>query len=195
MSDTVDLERRRFLVRATTLVGGVGAVCATAPFIQSWFPSDKAQALGAPIEIDVSKLEPGAQITYAWRGKPVWIIRRTQAVLDKLESLNSLLRDPASLEEAQQPKYAQNRYRSIKPEYLVLVGLCTHLGCVPTYRPDIGGIDAEWPGGFFCPCHGSKYDLAGRVYKGVPAPFNLIVPPHKYVSEKVILIGQDQESA
>lgn len=195
MSDTVDLERRRFLVRATTLVGGVGAVCAAAPFIQSWFPSDKAQALGAPIEIDVSKLEAGAQITYAWRGKPVWIIHRPQAVLDKLESLNTLLRDPESLDESQQPKYAQNRYRSIKSEYLVLVGLCTHLGCVPTYRPDIGGIDAEWPGGFFCPCHGSKYDLAGRVYKGVPAPSNLIVPPHKYVSEKVILIGQDQETA
>ena len=193
-SSEVDLDRRRFLTTATTVVGGIGAACAAVPFIESWLPSARAQALGAPVEIDLSKLEEGAQLTVEWRGQPVWIIRRSQAMLDSLASLNGLLRDPDSAE-AQQPEYAQNAHRSIKPEYLVLVGLCTHLGCVPTYRPDIGGIDAHWPGGFYCPCHGSKYDLAGRVYKGVPAPTNLVVPPYHYLSENVILIGQEGSAA
>lgn len=190
----VDLNRRRFLTTATAVVGGIGAACATAPFIQSWLPSARAQAMGAPVEVDVSKLDEGGQLTVEWRGQPIWIIRRTSAMVDGLKALDGFLRDPNSADD-QQPTYAQNEYRSIKPEYLVLVGICTHLGCVPTYRPDIGGIDADWPGGFYCPCHGSKYDLAGRVYKGVPAPSNLIVPPYRYVSDSVILIGVDGEAA
>lgn len=192
--DKVDTSRRRFLTAATSVLGGVGVAYAAAPFIGSWLPSAKAQALGAPVKIDVSKLDPGAQLTIEWRGTPVWVIRRTQEMLDKLKSLDNLLRDPSS-EHDQQPSYAQNEYRSRKPEYLVLVGLCTHLGCVPMYRPDIGSIDPSWPGGFFCPCHGSKYDLAGRVYKGVPAPTNMVVPPYRYLNDTVIEVGQDEKAA
>lgn len=193
-SEKVDLERRRFLTAATSVVGGVGAAFAAAPFVASWFPSTKAKALGAPVEIDISKLEPGAQLTQAWRGKPIWVIRRSEAALESLKKMDGKLRDPNS-DEPQQPEYAKNEHRSIKPEYLVLVGLCTHLGCVPTYRPDIGGIDKEWLGGFFCPCHGSKYDMAGRVYKGVPAPTNLPVPPHQYLNDTLLLIGEDGGAA
>ncbi len=189
----VDLERRRFLTKATMVLGSVGAACAAVPFVKSWLPSARAQAMGAPIEIDLSKLEEGAQLTVEWRGQPVWVIRRSAKMLEGLKALEGLLRDPQS-KEPQQPEYAQNAYRSVKPEYLVLVGLCTHLGCVPTYRPDIGGIDADWPGGFYCPCHGSKYDLAGRVYKGVPAPTNLPVPPYRYLDDSLIVIGQDGEA-
>ena len=188
MSETIDKNRRKFLLAATTALGGVGVAFAAAPFVVSWMPSVRTLALEGPVEVDISKLEEGAQLTVEWRGQPVWIIRRTKPELDKLASLNPILRDPFS-EEAQQPSYAKNAYRSIKAEYLVLVGLCTHLGCVPTYRPDLGSIDAQWPGGFFCPCHGSKFDLAGRVFKGVPAPLNLVVPPYAYTQDKVILIG------
>ncbi len=190
-SGGIDTKRRKFLRRATTVVSGIGAAYVAAPFLASWLPSEKAKALGAPVEVDVSKLEMGAQITVPWRGQPVWIVRRPQKVIDNLSSLNSLLRDPNS-DRPQQPEYAQNIYRSIKPEFLVLVGLCTHLGCVPTYRPDLGGIGADWPGGFYCPCHGSKFDLAGRVYHGVPAPSNLVVPPHMYLSDNLLLIGADE---
>lgn len=195
MSKEVDESRRRFLTVATTVVGGVGAAMAAAPFISSWKPSAKAQALGAPVEVDVSRLELGAQVTVAWRGQPIWVVRRSQEMLDMLPSLDEQLRDPYSDENDQQPAYAKNISRSIRPEYLVLIGLCTHLGCVPTYRPDIGGVGADWPGGFYCPCHGSKYDLAGRVYKGVPAPTNLIVPPHTYVSDSIILVGEDHQES
>jgi ubiquinol-cytochrome c reductase iron-sulfur subunit len=191
--DEIDLGRRRFLTTATTVIGGIGAACVATPFVVSWLPSARAQALGAPIEVDISKLEPGAQITVEWRGQPVWVINRTEQMLSTLDTLVDQLRDPNSDVE-QQPNYAKNLHRSIKPEYFVAVGLCTHLGCVPTYRPDMGGIDAAWPGGFYCPCHGSKYDLAGRVYKGVPAPTNLPIPPHRYLSDKVILIGENSEA-
>lgn len=191
--DKINSDRRRFLTAASTVLGGIGAAFAATPFIASWMPSERAKALGAPIEADLSKLEPGAQLTVEWRGQPVWIIRRPADVLANLPKLNDQLRDPLSAE-AQQPTYAQNIFRSIKEEFLILVGLCTHLGCVPTYRPDIGGIGASWPGGFFCPCHGSKFDLAGRVYKGVPAPLNLMVPPHRYLSDKVIVIGEDEKA-
>lgn len=169
-------------------------MCAVVPFVGSWLPSAKAQAMGAPIEVDISKLEPGAQLTVEWRGQPIWIINRTPETIKQLNKLDNQLRDPES-KENQQPTYAKNLYRSIKENYLVLVGLCTHLGCVPTYRPDFGGVEPNWPGGFFCPCHGSKFDLAGRVFKGVPAPLNLLVPPYKFISDTVIMIGQDEKAA
>ena len=175
--DKVDRSRRRFLTAATSVIGGVGVAYAAAPFIGSWFPSAKAQALGAPVTIDISKVEPGAQLTVEWRGQPVWVVRRSKAVIDRLDTIDSMLRDPHS-EMDQQPAYAKNEYRSVKPEYLVLIGICTHLGCVPTYRPELGSVQPDWPGGFFCPCHGSKFDMAGRVFKGVPAPLNLVVPPY-----------------
>lgn len=192
--DKVDMGRRRFLTATTSVIGGIGAACVAAPFIGSWFPSARAKALGAPTKIDISKLEPGAQLTVEWRGQPIWVINRTKAMLEKLPQLDKLLRDPESAHD-QQPAYAKNEYRSIKPEYLVLVGLCTHLGCVPMYRPDVGSVEPSWPGGFFCPCHGSKFDLAGRVFKGVPAPLNLVVPPYRYESETVLLIGVDEKAA
>lgn len=191
----INVERRRFLTTLTSVVGGVGAACAAVPFIGSWLPSARAQAMGAPIEVDISKLESGQQLTVEWRGQPIWIINRTPETVKKLPSLDSLLRDPDSNDTEQQPSYAKNIHRSIKDQYLVLVGLCTHLGCVPTYRPDIGGVEPNWPGGFFCPCHGSKFDLAGRVFKGVPAPVNLLVPPYKFMSDTVLLIGQDEKAA
>jgi ubiquinol-cytochrome c reductase iron-sulfur subunit len=192
--DKIDTGRRRFLTTATTVIGGIGAVYAAAPFICSWFPSVRAQAMGAPVEIDISKLEPGAQLTVEWRGKPIWVVRRTEPVLKRLKTETKFLLDPNSTE-LQQPSYAKNFYRSIKEEYLVLVGICTHLGCVPLYRPEIGSVEPSWQGGFFCPCHGSKFDLAGRVYKGVPAPKNLEVPPYKFLSNSVILVGEDQKAA
>ena len=188
----VDLKRRRILVTATSAVGAVGVGFAAVPFLASWNPSARAKAAGAPAEADISKLEPGQLVRVKWRGKPVWVIRRTDKNLQDLESLNGKLADPNS-EVPQQPEYCQNAYRSIKPEYMVAVGICTHLGCSPTYRPDVAPADLgpEWKGGFFCPCHGSTFDLAGRVFSGVPAPTNLVVPPHKYVSDTQILIGVD----
>jgi ubiquinol-cytochrome c reductase iron-sulfur subunit len=188
----VDLKRRRMLVTATSAVGAVGAGFAAVPFLASWNPSARAKAAGAPAEADISKLEPGQLLRVKWRGKPVWVIRRTEKNLQDLESLNDQLADPAS-EVPQQPEYCQNAVRSIKPEYMVAVGICTHLGCSPTYRPDVAPADlgSAWKGGFFCPCHGSRFDLAGRVYSGVPAPTNLVVPPHQYVSDTQILIGVD----
>ncbi len=187
----VNRSRRRFLTAATTVIGGIGAAYMAVPLIGSWEPSARAQAAGAPVEVDISKIEEGQQVTVEWRSKPVWIVRRTQAMLDTLPTLKSRLRDPNSLVETQQPTYCQNIYRSIKPEYLVAVGICTHLGCVPTYRPDPGSLAVDWPGGFYCPCHGSQFDLSGRVFKGVPAPTNLEIPPYHYVSDTVILVGED----
>lgn len=195
--DGVDIGRRRFLTGATTVVGAVGTVFAAVPFVVSLQPSERAKAIGAPVEQDISKLEPGAKLTVKWRGKPVWIVRRTPEMLDTLDAVEDKLRDPESNVEDQQPGYARNEHRSIKPEYLVLVGLCTHLGCSPTYRPEVAPDDLgpQWKGGFFCPCHGSRFDLAGRVYAGVPAPTNLVVPPYKYLSDTRIIIGVDQETA
>ncbi len=190
--DNTNSGRRRFLTAATSVVGAVGMGFVLVPFISSMQPSAKARAAGAPVRADISKLESGQMIRVKWRGKPVWLVRRTEKMLEVLPTLDTTLRDPESLESIQ-PPYAQNEYRSIKPELLVTVGICTHLGCSPTYRPDVGAADlgADWEGGFFCPCHGSKFDLAGRVYKGVPAPTNLVIPPHSYLSDTELLIGQD----
>jgi ubiquinol-cytochrome c reductase iron-sulfur subunit len=194
--DNTNSGRRRFLTAATTVVGAVGMGFVLVPFISSMQPSAKARAAGAPVRADISKLEPGQMIRVKWRGKPVWLVRRTEKMLEVLPTLDATLEDPESLESIQ-PPYAQNEFRSIKPEYLVTVGICTHLGCSPTYRPDVGAADlgADWEGGFFCPCHGSKFDLAGRVYKGVPAPTNLVIPPHVYLSETELVIGDDGEAA
>lgn len=191
--ESVDEQRRRFLLASTGVLGGVGAMCALTPFVSSWMPSAKAQAEGAPVQVDLSKIEPGQQVTVPWRGKPVWIIRRTSDMLKQLENEDKdRLRDPESLVD-QQPKYAKNKFRSINPEYLVLVGVCTHLGCSPKYKPFEKELGPDWPGGFYCPCHGSLFDLAGRVFKGVPAPINLEVPPYRYISEHVIVIGEDEK--
>ena len=191
----VDTGRRRFLTAATAVVGGAGAVAVAVPFIKSWNPSAKAKAAGAPVEVNISKVEPGQLIRVEWRGKPVWVVRRTEAVLNNLKTLDSQLRDPAS-EEMQQPEYATNPARSIKPEFFIAVGICTHLGCSPTYLPDSFGEQVEGvTSGFFCPCHGSKFDMAGRVFQGVPAPLNLVIPPHKYVDDANIIIGVDTGAA
>lgn len=191
-----DPSRRRFLTAATTVVGAVGAAFVAVPFVTSMLPSDKAKAAGAPVEADISKLEPGQMIRVQWRGKPVWVVSRTPAMVEALPGLNDQLRDPES-NESEQPEYTRNAQRSIKPEVLVLVGICTHLGCSPSFRPEVAPADLgpDWKGGFFCPCHGSTFDLAGRVYRGVPAPLNLVVPPHRYVSNTVILVGEDEGAA
>ena len=196
-SDGANQSRRRFLTGATCVVGGAGVVGAAVPFVASWNSSAKAKAAGAPVKVNISKLEPGARLVVEWRGKPVYIIRRTEESLASLEKLESGLRDPES-QESKQPEYVDSKNRASKSEILVLVGLCTHLGCAPMYRPEVGAADLggdEWLGGFFCPCHGSKFDLAGRVYQGVPAPLNLEVPPHNYESDDVLVIGIDQEVA
>lgn len=194
-NDGINQGRRRFLTGATCVVGAAGVVGAVVPFVGSWNPSAKAKAAGAPVKANISKIEPGQMVTVEWRGKPVYIVRRTQQALDNLEGREEI-RDPSS-ENSTQPAYVDPQHRAIKEEYLVLVGLCTHLGCAPMFRPDVGAQDlggAEWLGGFFCPCHGSKFDLAGRVYKGVPAPTNLEVPPYSYESDGVVVIGVDQEA-
>lgn len=190
-NDVVDSERRRFLVATTSVLGGIGALCALTPFVVSWLPSAKAQADGAPVQVDLSKLEPGEQAVVEWRGKPVWIIRRTTEMLQQISKNTSLLRDPHSLT-PQQPHYAKNEYRSINPEYLVLIGICTHLGCSPKYKPNLTELGPNWPGGFFCPCHGSTFDLSGRVFKDVPAPINLEVPPYYFIDKHTIVIGEDK---
>jgi len=189
----VDKKRRRFLTAATSVVGGVGIAFAAVPFITAMKPSARAQAAGAPVEADISKLEPGQRMIVEWRGKPVWIVRRTEESLKTLEELKGILRDPDSNENLQ-PEYAKNDTRAIKPEYFVVVGICTHLGCSPSYikSTDPHNLGNDWKGGFFCPCHGSRFDLAGRVYAGVPAPLNLEVPPHNYLSETRVQIGVDQ---
>ena len=191
-NEGVDAGRRRFLTLTTVAVGGVGVGAAAWPFLASLKPSERAKALGAPITVDISKVEAGQKLTVPWRGKPVWIIRRTPDMLASLPKVDGFLRDPKS-EEPQQPEYAKNENRSIKPEWLVMVGSCTHLGCSPTFRPDhpAPDVDANWEGGFYCPCHGSKFDLSGRVYQGVPAPLNLVVPPHRYKDDNTIVIGED----
>ncbi len=188
-SDDVDNNRRRFLTAATVVVGAVGAVAVAVPFVKSWSPSARARSAGAPVEAAIGKLEAGQQIIVKWQGKPVWIVRRDEKALATLTNPNLIdsLRDVDS-EESIQPEYARNSFRSIKPEYLIMVGICTHLGCSPTYRPE---ITSDFQGGFFCPCHGSKFDFSGRVYAGVPAPTNLTIPPHHYINDDVVLIGED----
>lgn len=191
----VDRSRRRFLLAASTALGGAAAVAVASPFVMSMLPSQRAKAAGAPVEADISKVEPGMMISVGWRGKPVWVVNRTPAMLAQLPKNAPRLRDPRS-EEAQQPSYCRNETRSIKPEYLVAIGICTHLGCSPTFRPEVGPADIgpDWPGGFLCPCHGSRFDLAARVFQNVPAPLNLEIPPHQYLSDTRILIGQDKET-
>ncbi|WP_066015251.1 ubiquinol-cytochrome c reductase iron-sulfur subunit [Endozoicomonas atrinae] len=197
MSDNgVNKGRRRFLVAATSVVGAAGAVGVATPFLKSWNPSAKAKAAGAPVKVNLSKLEPGQQVVYEWRGKPVFVLRRTKDMLNELPSQDGRLRDPKS-ENSEQPEYATNPYRSRTEDVLVLVGLCTHLGCSPKYLPEVKPMefDANWKGGYFCPCHGSRFDLAGRVYKGVPAPTNLVVPPYSFEGDDILIIGKDEENA
>lgn len=189
--------RRKFLVAATSVAGGVASAAIATPFILSMMPSERAKAAGAPVEVDISKLEPGMLLMVEWRGRVVWVLDRTPQMLDTLNKLEPQLADPSS-EKDQQPEYAKNKTRSIRPEILVVEGVCTHLGCSPVFRKDVAPEDLgpDWLGGFFCPCHGSKFDLAGRVYKNVPAPTNLAVPPHVYLSDNVLLIGaESKESA
>lgn len=196
MSDEEQVSKdRRGLLIATSAVGGAAALGAVVPFVGSMSPSERAKAAGAPVEADVSKLGPGEMMTVEWRGKPVWIVRRTKEMLDGITKVNDQVSDPNS-DRPMQPEYAKNEFRSIKPELLVAVGICTHLGCSPSskFKPGAeSGISADWPGGFLCPCHGSTFDLAGRVYKNKPAPDNLPVPPHMYVSETKIIIGEEKK--
>ncbi len=194
MSNDAVNKTRRNLIIGTSVVGAVGVVGAAVPFVGSWYPSAKAKAAGAPVKVNVSKIEPGGMITVEWRGKPVYIVRRTQAALDSLKKIEGQLSDIQS-DKSVQPTYAKNFERAVNKEFAILLGVCTHLGCAPLFRPDVGAADLggdKWQGGFFCPCHGSKYDLAGRVYSGMPAPLNLEIPPHKYESEFVVVIGEEQ---
>jgi ubiquinol-cytochrome c reductase iron-sulfur subunit len=190
---SVDTSKRRFLVTMTSAVGGVAALGVATPFVMSMMPSARAKAAGAPVEVDLTKVEPGMQLAVEWRGKPVWVVNRTQEMLDSLSKQDAKLIDAASENTAQQPDYCKNPTRSIKPQYLIVVGICTHLGCSPTYRSEIAPADlgADWAGGWFCPCHGSRFDLAARVFNGSPAPTNLVIPPHKYLSDTRVLIGDD----
>ena len=183
--------RRRFRILATSGAGGVAALGVATPFVASFFPSEKAKAAGAAVEIDVSKIESGQMMTAEWQGKPIWVVNRTAQQLKDLKALDGAVSDPKS-EVEQQPENCKNETRSIKPNIFVAIGICTHLGCSPTYRPDVAPADlgSAWKGGFFCPCHGSKFDMAGRVYKGVPAPTNLVVPPYKYLSDTTVLVGE-----
>ena len=196
MSEAIDKGRRQLLTVATTLTGAVGVAFAAVPFLASWKPSARAKALGAPVEIDISKLEAGAMLKIEWRGKPVLVVRRTQEMIERIGAQDDRLADPGS-EKSRQPDYARNPSRAIRPEYLVLLGVCTHLGCLPQNRFAPGAsadgvLAADWQGGFFCPCHGSKFDLSGRVFAGVPAPTNLEIPPYSFADENHIVIGLDQ---
>jgi ubiquinol-cytochrome c reductase iron-sulfur subunit len=194
VNQSVDAKKRRFLLTAGGVVGGVGVVAAATPFVMSMWPSARAKAAGAPVEVDISKIEPGQLITVEWRGKVCWLLNRTKPMLDSLPKLDSRLADPNS-NVPQQPAYCKNEHRSIKDAMWVAIGICTHLGCSPTFRPEIAPADLgpDWLGGFFCPCHQSKFDLAGRVFKGVPAPTNLVIPPHKYASDTKIVIGVGED--
>ncbi|EED34837.1 ubiquinol-cytochrome c reductase, iron-sulfur subunit [Luminiphilus syltensis NOR5-1B] len=189
--------RRRFLIAATSAVGVAGVAGVAVPFLGSWNPSEKAKAAGAPVKADISKIEPGQMVVVEWRGKPVYVVRRTPEQIDALSQLDGNLKDPSSAI-SKQPGYISGIGRAIKPEFLVVVGLCTHLGCAPAFRPEVGAADMggdSWVGGFFCPCHGSKFDLAGRVFSGVPAPTNLEVPPYSFEDDNVLVVGVDSEAA
>ncbi len=193
-NDGINGDRRRFLTTTASVVGGAGALAATVPFVSTLTPSARAKAIGAPVEADIGDLAVGERKIVKWRGMPVWILRRDDAAIDDLDGLDEVVKDPSSKAE-QQPFYARNEYRSQRAEYLIVLGICTHLGCSPVYAKKGEGeahdLGADWKGGFFCPCHGSSFDLAGRVYKGVPAPSNLVVPPHQYLSDTRVLIGDD----
>ncbi|QJD59143.1 ubiquinol-cytochrome c reductase iron-sulfur subunit [Pseudomonas sp. gcc21] len=195
-NDGVNNGRRRFLVAATSVVGAAGVVGVAVPFIGSWFPSARAKAAGAPVKVNISKLEPGQQIVAEWRGQPVFVSRRTPEALAILEENTGVLADPQS-EASDQPDYVDPATRSIKPDVLVVMGICTHLGCSPLFRPEVASADmgSEWKGGYFCPCHSSRYDMSGRVHRGQPAPLNLPVPPHSYESDDILVVGVDQETA
>lgn len=196
IQEGVDKSKRQFLTTALSVVGAVGTGYLAVPFLSQMQPSAKAMAAGAPVEVDISKMEAGQLIRIAWRGKPIWVLNRTPEVLATLVTLDSKLADPQSAESSQ-PELSKNSLRSIKPEIFVAVGLCTHLGCSPTFRPEVAPNDLgpDWKGGFFCPCHGSWFDLAGRVYRGVPAPTNLEVPPYRYITDTLIIIGEDSEAS
>lgn len=196
-ADAPDPRKRRFLVAATSVIGAAGAAALAVPFLASMSPSERAKAAGAPVEVDISKLEPGQLIRVEWRGKPVWLVHRTEEMLKLLPENDPFLRDPKSDVLTQQPDYARNPRRSIKPELLVLVGICTHLGCSPTYRPDVAPADLgpNWKGGFYCPCHGSRFDLAGRVFQNVPAAKNLEVPPYQFISDTRLVVGLSRGTA
>jgi ubiquinol-cytochrome c reductase iron-sulfur subunit len=195
-TDGVNKKRRRFLVATTSAVGAVGAGFAAVPFIKSWKPSAKAQAVGAPVQVSLYGLEPGQIMKVQWRGQTIGVLRRSQETVDLLPEVDSELRDPASLE-SEQPPFAQNEARALKDEYLVVNMHCTHLGCVPQLVPQVGPqpFDDNWKGGFFCPCHKSKFDMAGRVYKGVPAPANLRIPPYSFLDDRTLIIGVNPEGA
>ncbi|MEY2908713.1 MAG: hypothetical protein RLZZ602_1236 [Pseudomonadota bacterium] len=196
-ADASTQTRRRFLTAATSAVGVAGVVGVATPFVGSWNPSEKAKAAGAPVKADISKIEPGQMVVVEWRGKPVYVLHRTEEQVKDLPKLDGDLKDPGS-EISDQPAYITGEGRSLRPELLVVVGLCTHLGCAPKFRPEVGAADLggdSWMGGFFCPCHGSKFDLAGRVYSGVPASANLVVPPYTFEGDNVLVIGVDAEAA
>ncbi|HET7134091.1 MAG TPA: ubiquinol-cytochrome c reductase iron-sulfur subunit [Gammaproteobacteria bacterium] len=196
MAESTGFTRRHFLTVATAVTGGIGAIATAVPFVVSFRPSARAQALGAPVEVDVSKIEVGALLKVEWRGRAIYVVRRSPQMLESLKKDEALLRDPES-KESIQPSYAQNEYRSVRPEFLVMEGVCTHLGCAPAPRFEVAPADLgpTWPGGFYCPCHGSKFDLAGRVMTGVPAPTNLTVPPYRFVNDSTIQIGSDTENS
>lgn len=196
VDQVADESRRKALATAAKGLGGIGIVAASVPFIRSMAPSEAAKAAGAPVRVDVNKVAPGSLFTIEWRGRPIWVLHRTDSMIQSLGKGVDQLVDPLS-DQPQQPPYAKNPTRSIKPDYLVLTGVCTHLGCIPLFRPDAAAADlgADWPGGFYCPCHGSKFDLAGRVFKNVPAPLNLEVPRHQYVTDAVVLIGEDRSGS
>lgn len=196
MSDNKMDKSRRNLIAATAAVSAAAGAGAAVPFVWSWWPSERAKAAGAPVEVDVSRMEPGELKIIEWRGKPVWVVRRTRDMLDSLKAVAARLTDPSSSSSAQ-PDYAKNETRALKPEYMVMEGVCTHLGCSPQLKASDAKADmgADWEGGFYCPCHGSKFDYAGRVFKGAPAPLNLPVPPHTYLSDATILIGEDKKGA
>jgi ubiquinol-cytochrome c reductase iron-sulfur subunit len=194
----LDSGKRRFLIAATSVAGGVAAGATAVPFVTSMLPSERAKAAGAPVEADITNLAPGELMRVEWRGKPVWIVRRTKAMLESVRKNDTNVADPESRRNPDYtPSYARNEYRSIKPEYLVVVGICTHLGCSPVdkFKAEAEPFDSNWKGGFYCPCHGSLFDMAGRVYKNVPAPDNLPVPPHTYLSDGTIRIGEEQKGA
>ncbi len=190
----VDLSRRKFLTQATAATGAVGAVIAAVPFVESWLPSERVRAAGAPTELDLTKIEPGQMTITVWRKKPIYVVRRTPEMLAKLSGHDGELKDPGS-KESDQPTYADNSTRSRNPEFLVLIGLCTHLGCLPKQRFAAGELGPSWPGGFFCPCHGSRFDLAGRVFNGSPASVNLVVPRYEFPNPSTLRVGADEKGA
>ena len=194
--EAVDLSRRKFLTNATIATGAVGAVFVAVPFVESWTPSERARALGAPTELDITKIDPGQMTIITWRRQPIYVVRRTPEMVKHLEGHDGDLKDPGSLE-SKQPDYAKNVQRSRTAEYLVLIGTCTHLGCLPKQRFEAASAEMgpTWPGGYFCPCHGSRFDLAGRVFKGSPASVNLVVPPYEYPNEKTLRVGADEKGA